>query len=117
MSWKRNFPGSESGLFGFGWFVTFIEDRVVDRAADVEREGELAIFQSSAGHPRKQIGYESLLGSNGRNAVIVQLVGPGEAHRAGAVNVHAIAIDVDEFAGKLIVAEFQVGGDKVEQRE
>src|SRR5712664_4695108 len=97
-------------VFSFG------EDRILDRAADPEREGQLAVYQFASGQTAEGVGEEALLSGDLRDAAIVERVRAGNTDTAGAINIDAVAIDVDLGAGNAQIGELQVGGNKIKRR-
>jgi hypothetical protein len=68
-------------LLSFGaLLIAFGKYRVIDRPADMEREGQLTIFQRPSSQPREQIRHKSLLRDDLRHALVVQLIGASDAH-------------------------------------
>jgi hypothetical protein len=82
------------------------------------RKGKVSLPSTSLAPSKtgKGVGEETLLGGDGGDALVVQVVGPGDADAVGAIDVHTVAVNVDQFAGDAQVLELEVGGDGGEGR-
>src|SRR6266852_4031486 len=95
--------------------VSFGVDGILDRAADPERKGQLAVYQFASGQTAEGVGEEALLSGDMRGAAIVERVRAGHADIADAINSDAVAIDIDFGAGNAQIGELQIGGDEIKR--
>ena len=94
-------------VFSFG------KRRILDRAADPERKGQLAIYYCGSGQTSEGVREEALLGCDLCDAGVVELVGAGDAHASRAVDVNPIAVDIDLRARNSQIGELQIRGNQI----
>src|SRR5437879_13718642 len=89
-------------VFSFG------KRRILDRAADPERKGQLAIHYCGSGQTSEGVREEALLGCDLRDAGVVDLVGAGAAHAATAVDVNPTPFDIDPRTRNFTIGHRQI---------
>src|ERR1700730_12158986 len=96
--------------------VSLREDRISDRALNAEMKRQLAVYQFASRQTAEGVGEEALFRGDLRGAAIVELVRAGHADTAGAINIDAVAIDIDFGAGDAQIGKLQIGGNKTKRR-
>src|SRR6266404_2453458 len=82
-------------LAGVSRMPSFGKRRIVDRATNTERKGQLAVYQCGSRQTGEGVGEKTLLRRDLCDAAVVEFVGAGDTDTAGAIDIDSVAVDID----------------------